>query len=483
MKRSMTRRFSAPTVRARAVANFERLETRMMLFAVANQSLLYNDAIAVQSNGDVLHGLSQSDGSLIVRRLTAAGKVDSSYGRNGKAIVPITGKQPKVGSLLVLPDDSLIVGGFAGATFELVHLKTDGSIDANFGTGGVATATFSSGTALHDLAVQNNGAIVAVGLEGSKMALARFTAAGALDHTFNSTGTIQQDIPGNHEEINAVAIQSDGKIVVAGDSSDTHNHSHDTVVRYTAAGALDTTFDGTGERIFGTIDRSLTGVAIESHGKILVSGDSSPFVQVMRLNGDGTTDTTYGSSGTATFGGLPQGDSNGADVMFASSSDLVLQSDDKTVVAGSFRITNGPTTAVVLRFNTDGTADSSFGTAGVSKLQVTEQDVAAAIVLAPGNKLVVALATDLNFTGVKPVVAQLNSSGTLDSTFGNGGTVLDSQVSISSLNGVVTITGTDVDDQIILTVGANNDLLLNGGKRIGLSSGGEQDLHQRRRWQ
>ena len=116
---------------------------------------------------------------------------------------------------------------------------------------------------------------------------------------------MQQNLTGNHEEITAIAIQSDGKIIGVGDSSDTQAHQHNTIVRLTTAGKLDTSFQSAGVRIFGSIDHQLTGVAINSSGQIFVvsnynqsNGVADPKITITRLKSDGSTDTSYGSGGS-----------------------------------------------------------------------------------------------------------------------------------------------------------------------------------------
>ena len=106
-----------------------------------------NDAL-VQSDGKVIQAITNGDGSLVVERLTTAGKLDTSYGTNGQVKLNL-GSGAKLGSLLLLSDGSLIVGGELSKSFELVHLKTNGMEDTSFGTKGIASAAFSSGAVLN----------------------------------------------------------------------------------------------------------------------------------------------------------------------------------------------------------------------------------------------------------------------------------------------------------------------------------------------
>src|SRR3989442_511852 len=163
---------------------------------------------------------------------------------------------------------------------------------------------------------------------------------GDLDTTFNGTGKVITDFAGANDQAGSVALQSDGKIVVAG-SSDPGGNSDFALVRYNADGSLDTTFGGTGKVTtdFGGTD-GVQSVAIESDGKIVVAGYSSISGNVVfalaRYNADGGLDATFGGTGKVT-----------TDVAGGVGRSVAMQNDGKIVVAGDADVGGNAGFAVV----------------------------------------------------------------------------------------------------------------------------------------
>ena len=161
-------------------------------------------------------------------------------------------------------------------------------------------------------------------------ALARYNADGSLDTSFDSDGKLTTNVYGN-DVAYAISIQSDGKIVVAGSSGNALSRSF-SLARYNADGSLDSTFDSDGKLTtsFGGFAYAY-GVAIQSDGKIVVAGgvanDLSPTnsdFALARYNPDGSLDTTFDSDGklTTNLGGIDYGRS------------IILQPDGRIIVAG-----------------------------------------------------------------------------------------------------------------------------------------------------
>ena len=219
-------------------------------------------------------------------------------------------------AVAIQSDGKIVAAGESTDNFAVVRYTTAGVLDTTFSTDGkVTTAIGSREDAAYAVAVQSDGKIVAAGKGDSgtaqedpnaDFAVVRYTTAGALDNGFSTDGKVITDIGTNSvDEARAVAIQSDGKIVVAGSSGGDF-----AVVRYTTAGALDTTFstDGKVTTDIGTnsVDWA-TAVAIQSDGKIVVAGyvgdieDGGEFA-VVRYNTDGSLDTTFGGDGKVTTG-------------------------------------------------------------------------------------------------------------------------------------------------------------------------------------
>src|ERR1043165_2507558 len=181
-----------------------------------------------------------------------------------------------------------------------------GSLDNTFGSGGIATVALGGSDYANATAIQSDGKIVVVGYDflngyDYDFAVSRFNSDGTLDNTFGSGGTVTTDFGydyygnGYNSTATAVAIQSDGKIVVAGNIS-YGGYVIQTLfalVRYNSDGTLDNTFGS------GGVDTSafagsagVSSVAIQDDGKIIVGG-----VALVRCNSDGTFDNTFGSGG------------------------------------------------------------------------------------------------------------------------------------------------------------------------------------------
>ena len=165
--------------------------------------------------------------------------------------------------------------------FALVRYNADGSLDTNFdGDGKLATDFGSSNDAAISVAIQADGKIVAGGYSQnaitSDFALARYNADGSLDTSFDSDGMLTTNFGSSNDAAISVAIQADGKIVAAGHSYIGGN-GYFALTRYNPDGSLDTSFDGDGMLTtdFGSSDDVAYSVAIQADGKIVVAGSSN----------------------------------------------------------------------------------------------------------------------------------------------------------------------------------------------------------------
>jgi uncharacterized delta-60 repeat protein len=186
---------------------------------------------------------------LEVARFTARGALDPSFGTGGRVLTEV-GYAFDPSGVVVQPDGKLVVagtGGFQDAQFALVRYSADGKLDPSFGNEGKAIIDFDAyrGEVLHALAIQPDGKLVAAGaIEGEphaeepSSALARLTPSGSLDPSFGRSGEV---VGTRLTQARAVAIQPDGKIVAAGNS-----HSDFGLVRYLSNGSLDASFGHTG---------------------------------------------------------------------------------------------------------------------------------------------------------------------------------------------------------------------------------------------
>jgi uncharacterized delta-60 repeat protein len=307
----------------------------------------------------------------------------------------------------------------------LIYGQTQGgTLDPTFGTGGKVTTDFS-GT----VAVQADGKLVLAGGAplsngNSAFALARYNSNGALDASFGTGGKVTNDFGGRFGGARSVALQTDGKIVAAGGLA-IGLFNDFVVARYNSNGTLDTNF-GTGGKVitdFG-VSAQLTSVAVQADGKIVAAGyanlDGGENFELVRYNSNGTLDASFGTGGkvTTTFG-LEQGFS------YALAYSLAVQQDGKIVLAGEAHL-NGDRDFALARYNSNGTLDPSFGTGGKVTTTFGQNDVAFSVAVQPDGKIVTA-----GFGLFKFALARYNSNGTLDPSFGTGGKVT---TSIGGLN-------------------------------------------------
>jgi uncharacterized delta-60 repeat protein len=274
--------------------------------------------------------------------------------------------------------------------------NTPGTLVATFGTNGIVTVNVGPGNDFgFGIAVQPDDKIVVAGQTGgTDFAVVRLTPQGALDPTFSGDGKLTTDL-GGVDGAADVALQPDGKIVVAG-SSNVGGNSQFAVARYHADGTPDTSFDGDGQRVFGFAPGSQqdAGNAVALQGdKIVVAGSAAPAAPgnlnfaVVRLNANGSSDTSFDGDGFAT---TEPGLAGNTDEAFG----LVVQGGAITL-AGYARVGAGNTNEdfALARFTSSGALDPTFDTDGKVTRPVsagTLNDRAADLAVQSDGKLVAA---------------------------------------------------------------------------------------------
>ena len=232
----------------------------------------------------------------------APGDLDTTFDGDGKVTTNFTAGDDVASGVAIQSDGKIVTAGSAGNTpdFALARYNADGSLDTTFDGDGKVETDFSGNDVAFAVAIQSDGKIVAVGRDGiiaSDFAIARYNADGSLDTTFDGDGKVTTDITASDVAF-AVAIQSDGKIVAVGVDGILID-SDFAIARYNADGSLDTTFDGDGKVITDITGSDIAqGVAIQSDGKIVAVGqDGTSDFALARYNANTPSSSSGGGGG------------------------------------------------------------------------------------------------------------------------------------------------------------------------------------------
>ncbi|WP_328836466.1 calcium-binding protein [Streptomyces europaeiscabiei] len=176
--------------------------------------------LALQPDGKVvvIGDVGQTSFDFALARYNPDGSLDTTFGGDGKVTTDLGGYNWGE-AVVVQSSGKIVASGWSGGRFTLVRYNLDGSLDSGFGTGGVATTDFGTGSAVNDLVVQPDDRIVAGGTAGGDFALARFHANGTLDTGFGTNGRTTTDF-GAGDSAYGLALQPDGKTVAFGSNGD-----------------------------------------------------------------------------------------------------------------------------------------------------------------------------------------------------------------------------------------------------------------------
>jgi uncharacterized delta-60 repeat protein len=370
---------------------------------------------------------------------------DPTFGTRGKVLHDLhaTG-QDLAGGMVMQGDKVIVAGTYNNADFALARYNSNGTVDTSFGPNGTGFVTLdirnANGTSSPDaasaVALTPDGKIVVAGTRNNNdFAVARFTSNGLVDTTFGAGGKVTTDFtaPGTSTEVaNAVAVQADGKVVVAGSRTDpSFTGPRFALARYNTDGTLDSNnFGSGGLKTFAftiTSNTNSTGaraVALQADGKIVVGGSATnsvgsitPDFAVARLNTDGSFDSNFGGGSGQVMTDFSS--AGVSDSVYA----LLVQPDQKIVAVGDAMNGN----MGIARYTTSGTLDTATFASGQGKAWAsagTHPNAAYAVAIPPDGKLVLAgVAGPLNNTAVGNNfgVLRFTSAGVLDTTFGTGG--------------------------------------------------------------
>ena len=413
------------------------------------------------------------------------GRTLLSFGIGGIVTTAVNGGSQAFAIAIQPADQKIVVGGDTGpvenGSFALARYNTDGSLDSTFGTDGVVITPFSTklgNPQVNSLAVQpSNGMIVAGGTDfyfvkktlsyDSEFALARYTSSGSLDTSFGSGGEVITTFPASDGEVNlnTVLLTSSGEILAVGAANynNTGAGSSVALALYQSSGALDKTFGNSGTVVDTSLNTSTStpnsdggtttvyqyfgpaGGTLESDGSVLVAGSYFTDTKVTTSSGsvswtsngsdlalvhyltNGNRDMSFGSGGIAITSIAPPGVTNSS----AWGANVFVQPNGAIVEVGAAAGSSGYNDNLAARYNSNGTLDTSFGSGGYVLLDLgAPVSGNQAAVLQPNGQIVAAslVATALNQYGSPTswgfATSRLNTNGSLDTSFGTGGTVL-----------------------------------------------------------
>ena len=352
----------------------------------------YVSSVRLQADGKVIIGgfFTTYDGGPKVRiaRANSDGSPDLTFNAG-------TGANSFIIAIAVQSDSKIIATGdfisYNGSEANrIVRINSDGSIDNSFVSGTGANALISAA------ALQSDGKIVIGGNfttynGSSRNYIARINSDGSLDNTFN-VGT------GANASVYAIAIQSDGKVLIAGNFSSYNGTARNRIVRINSDGSLDNTFSiGTGANAM------ITSMILQSDGKVLIGGNFNDYNgtsinRIARLNTNGSIDNTF-SPGT------------GANAYVLT---MAIQTDGKIIIGGTFTTYNSVTNNRIVRLNSNGSIDNTFN-AGTG----ANNDIRAILIQSDGRVLIGGNFTTYNDISRNRII-RLNSDGSINTAFNVG---------------------------------------------------------------
>jgi uncharacterized delta-60 repeat protein len=495
-------------------------------FNGASSNLNRAQAVAIQDDGKIVVAGQRRDNNargtdIAVARLNSDGSLDNTFGSGGKVITPVgsgTGTDrgfgvtisgSGAGRKIIVVGTATDQGSFTSHAV-LTQYTSNGALDNTFGSGGIKlfdppgnacdpVNSICGGEVFRGVTVQSDGKIVATGSWGSyatfpstsgsigsSLMTARFNADGSLDTTFNAAGAPGYSLTklsrGWYTDIGfSVKVQPDGKIISLGYSDQSDD--------YPAVGSpawFDQNFlfvrlnaDGTRDSSYGTPRTLRTGVVtppgvvvidlssdgttydngyslvLDSAGRAVGAGlrtdqatNSQSYIGAVRLNTNGSVDYTFG----------PDKDNNGTPdgyfytQMLGGSRDttggVAVQTDGKVVLAGGTDIGGGKSNFALVRHNTNGSLDTSFGGTGLVKAGTALDNNGANAVAIQTDGKIVATGGSYGSSGTPTVTTmRFNSNGALDGTFGSGGIV---QTSLGSNANVAYAIAIQSDGKILV---------------------------------
>ena len=383
-----------------------------------------------------------------------------------RIIIPVSGISDVAQGATLDADGNVIMAGSAGGNYSvLASITRAGALNSAFGNNGIDNVDLSVnlGDGLRAVVHMDDGRLVACGMffspgTATDFVVARFMSNGSLDPTFNGGGfavtSFLQSGPGGElfDQCNAVAVQADGMIVSAGFTAE-NGPNHVALTRHTASGDPDTLF-GSGGKLDINASATSNGnsearaLLIQPDGKILVAGYAfGPGNAELLVMRLNSDGSLDPTFGTGGITRTPVG--NGEDMANA----MVRLPDGRIAIAGSTIVADGRRDFVVARYSDTGVLDPTFGTGGLVTTPVGPgDDIAYSLTLMPWGRMVAAgmARVSTSSSGTDLGLVSYNTDGTLDKYFGDAGVRM---VNISDFDDIIYGMVNDIDGEHFWAVG------------------------------
>jgi uncharacterized delta-60 repeat protein len=397
----------------------------------------------------------------------AEGDLDPSFGSGGRVQTTV-GSSARQDAMTVDAQGRILAVGEAKVNANdgdilVVRYLADGTPDPSFDGDGMATFDFPAANDFDEaeaVTLDAQGRILLFGetpgAGGTDFALIRVNPDGTRDTTFGpsgSNGYVTKSVSGADEYASAIALDAQGRILVAG-SARIGGDLDFAVVRFDANGNMDMTFSGDGQQTVdftpvGNDQDNLLGMVIDSQGRIVLAGRTQqPSLYdfaLARLNSDGSRDATFGPSTPSEEGEVTTSFTNGPDGANA----LTIDSQGRIIAAGGAGGGGGsgtPAQFALARYNSDGSLDTTFSYDGKQTTEIEgigDGEEAYYVGVDSQGRVVAAGGADTSVGPDDYALARYESNGELDPTFGSGG-------KMTLANGLVRSAVMDAQDRIVV---------------------------------
>jgi len=402
--------------------------------AIAAESSAFGKSVAAQRDGKIVVAGDANVGGVdqfTLVRYNSDGSLDTSFNANGKVTTAVGTGSCRGEGVTLQEDGKIVVVGHSfnaesQSCFTVLRYGAIGSLDASFGDSGKTTTTVAKQSNANSVAMQSEGKIVVAGNafidnNNNNFGVVRYNANGKLDSSFNKTGKTTADF-GGHDLPRSVGVHGDGRIVVAGYTTNA-SKKQCALACFKANGSLETSFNGTGKVVTnfgGDGDAEGQGVAAQSDGKTVVVGYATVAgVQqfaLARYNADGTLDRSFGRTGRIL---------TAIGTIGSNATGVALQKDGKIVVAG-YAVKNSGRgyDFACLRYNIDGNLDQGFGDHGKVTTAVGQGDGKATAIAVQTDGMIILAGSAYVDNNNEFAVVRYDRSGKLDTSFNAVGSVL-----------------------------------------------------------